>query len=124
MSESGEKPAGHPTSAGASSISSSGQLENLALGGDSNARRQPVMSRAARRRAKKPQIVVTPQMREEARERLRELRKYHRLLKSNGARRKLAKLRAQKRTRETKMVDEVCSRLDVDARPLKKTRRE
>ncbi|CBH09582.1 hypothetical protein, conserved [Trypanosoma brucei gambiense DAL972] len=85
---------------------------------------QPIMSRAARRRAKKPPVIVTPQMREDARERLRELRKYHRLLKSNGARRKLAKLRAQKRQRDVNPVDEVCARFDTDCRPRKKSRRE
>ncbi|KAG8347795.1 hypothetical protein ERJ75_000538700 [Trypanosoma vivax] len=86
-------------------------------------KRQPVMSRAARRRAKKAPVVVSPAMREESRERLRELRKYMRILKSNGGRRKIAKMQAKKRERETANA-ETCGHPDADARPLKKGRHE
>ncbi|KAH9588872.1 hypothetical protein LSM04_002775 [Trypanosoma melophagium] len=86
--------------------------------------REPIMSRAARRRAKKQPVVVTAEMREEAKERRRELRKYLRMLKSNGARRKVARMHAKKRERETSEMEEACAHLDVDARPLKKGRRE
>ncbi|ESL09817.1 hypothetical protein TRSC58_02458 [Trypanosoma rangeli SC58] len=87
-------------------------------------RKGPVMSRAARRRAKKPPVTVTSEMREAARERLRELRRHLRMLKSNGARRKLAKVQAKKRGRETTAAEEACGHLSEDARPLKKQRRE
>ncbi|KEG11562.1 hypothetical protein DQ04_02491040 [Trypanosoma grayi] len=87
-------------------------------------RKEPIMSRAARRKAKRPPVTVTAEMKEEARERRRELRKYLRLLKSNGARRKLAKLHAEKRARDTSDAEEACAHFDVDARPLKKGRRE
>ncbi|ORC83400.1 uncharacterized protein TM35_000721030 [Trypanosoma theileri] len=86
--------------------------------------KEPIMSRAARRKAKKQPVVVTAEMREEAKERRRELRKYLRMLKSNGARRKVAQMRAEKRERETCEMDEACAHLDMDARPLKKGRRE
>ncbi|EAN84159.1 hypothetical protein C3747_88g296c [Trypanosoma cruzi] len=91
---------------------------------DDEPKKEPIMSRAARRRAKKPQVTVTSEMRQAARERLRELRRHLRLLKSNGARRKVAKAEAKKRERETTEAEEVCARLDVGARPLKKSRRE
>ena len=84
-----------------------------------------VMSRAARRKLKKPpQKPVTAEMKEAAREELRALRKHLRMVKSNGGRRKVAKL-AEKRAREeaTAGGDEVPMDLDVDQPPRKKGRR-
>lgn len=81
-----------------------------------------IMSRAQRRKLKKPPVVVTAEMKEKAREETRELRKHLRMLKSNGARRKVAKL-AEKRQRETDDNEEAVNAFDTDYRPLKKGRR-
>jgi hypothetical protein len=81
-----------------------------------------VMSRAQRRKLKKPPVVVTAEMKEKAREETRELRKYLRMLKSNGARRKVAKFN-EKRQRETDENEEAVNALDSDYRPRKKGRR-
>lgn len=78
-----------------------------------------IMSKAARRKLKKAQIVVTAEMREKHREELRELRKHLRMVKSNGGRRKMAKL-IEKRTREE---EDAAMGFDEDARPRKKGRR-
>ncbi|KAK7198631.1 hypothetical protein NESM_000826600 [Novymonas esmeraldas] len=81
-----------------------------------------VMSKAQRRRLKKPPVIVTAAMKERAREETRELRKYMRMIKSNGGRRKLAKLR-EKRSRETDSNEEAVNALDTDYRPHKRGRR-
>ncbi|CAD2221548.1 hypothetical protein AGDE_07115 [Angomonas deanei] len=80
------------------------------------------MSHAERRRRKKPEITVTAEMKEEARERKRELRKHLRMLKSNGARRKVRKLQ-EKRAREETDLDEVMQAFDSGYRPISKGRR-
>jgi hypothetical protein len=67
---------------------------------------EPIMSKAARRKLKNPDPVITPQEKEQMREELRELRKSMRRLKSNGGRAKIRKeLRAQKREREEEEFD-------------------
>ena len=76
-----------------------------------------IMSRAARRKLKKPPTVVTPEAKEKALEELREYRKHARLLKSNGARRKVAKLAAKRSREDEEGLD------DPDGRPAKKGRR-
>ncbi|KAG5504516.1 hypothetical protein JKF63_04968 [Porcisia hertigi] len=81
-----------------------------------------VMSKAQRRRLKKPPVVVTAEMKATAREETRELRKQLRILKSNGARRKMAKLHG-KRPRESDPNEEAASAFDRDCRPHKKGRR-
>lgn len=81
-----------------------------------------IMSKAQRRKLKKPPVVVTTEMKEKVREDKRELRKHLRMLKSNGARRKVAKLR-EKRSRETSLNEEAVNALDTDFRPMKKGRR-
>lgn len=81
-----------------------------------------IMSHAQRRKLKKPVVVVTAAMKEEAREQTRELRKHLRMLKSNGARRKVAKLRA-KRIREAEENEEAVNAFDSDYQVLKKGRR-
>lgn len=83
---------------------------------------EPIMSRAARRKLKKPVTIVTTEMKEKAREDLRELRKHLRMVKANGSRRKVAKER-EKRTRERDEVAETTNAFDEDYRPLKKGRR-
>lgn len=60
---------------------------------------QPIMSRAQRRKLKQPSIVVTAEMKEAARERLRALRKELRMKKSIGARAKVRHA-SEKRKRE------------------------
>lgn len=57
------------------------------------------MSRAERRRAKKPKEVVTQEMRQQRRERLVELRKVQRMIKSNGGRGKIKRYIQKKRER-------------------------
>lgn len=74
---------------------------------------KPVLSRAQRRHLKKPATIVSKEMKEEQREEKREQRKYNRMLKSNGARRKVAKLH-QKREREETMCEEAFQALDSD----------
>ncbi|TPP53943.1 Tubulin-tyrosine ligase family protein [Leishmania donovani] len=81
-----------------------------------------IMSKAQRRKLKKPPVVVTAEMKERAREETRELRKHLRILKSNGARRKVAKLR-EKRPREHNINEEAVNAFDTDFRPHKKGRR-
>ncbi|KAL7697755.1 hypothetical protein N2W54_000211 [Lotmaria passim] len=81
-----------------------------------------IMPRAQRRRLKKPPVVVTAEMKEKAREETRKLRKYLRMLKSNGARRKVAKLN-KKRAREMDDNEEAVNAFDTDSRPRKKGRR-
>ncbi|KAG5475487.1 hypothetical protein LSCM1_03607 [Leishmania martiniquensis] len=81
-----------------------------------------IMSKAQRRKLKKPAVVVTAEMKERAREETRELRKYLRMVKSNGARRKVAKLH-EKRPRECNMNEEAANAFDTDYRPHKKGRR-
>lgn len=81
-----------------------------------------IMSKAQRRKLKKPPVIVTAEMKARAREETRELRKHLRMLKSNGARRKVAKLR-EKRGRETNDDEEAVNALDMDCRPHKKGRR-
>ncbi|KPA84183.1 hypothetical protein ABB37_02246 [Leptomonas pyrrhocoris] len=81
-----------------------------------------IMSKAQRRKLKKPPVVVTTEMKEKAREEKREQRKYLRMIKSNGARRKVAIFNA-KRARETNANEEAVSAFDSDYRPLKKGRR-
>lgn len=81
-----------------------------------------IMSHAQRRKLKKPPVVVTAEMKEKAREETRELRKYLRMLKSNGARRKVAKFN-EKRQRETDENEEAINAFDSDYRPRKKGRR-
>ncbi|CBZ28359.1 conserved hypothetical protein [Leishmania mexicana MHOM/GT/2001/U1103] len=81
-----------------------------------------IMSKAQRRKLKKPPVVVTTEMKERAREETRELRKHLRILKSNGARRKVAKLR-EKRPREHNINEEAVNAFDTDFRPHKKGRR-
>ncbi|KAG5475748.1 hypothetical protein LSCM4_04333 [Leishmania orientalis] len=81
-----------------------------------------IMSKAQRRKLKKPPVVVTAEMKERAREETRELRKYLRMVKSNGARRKVAKLHA-KRPREYNLNEEAANAFDTDYRPHKKGRR-
>ncbi|CCW63596.1 unnamed protein product [Phytomonas sp. EM1] len=89
---------------------------------DENEKPKVIMSRAQRRKLKKSPVVVTAQMREQAREDKRELRKYLRMIKSNGARRKVSRL-AEKRRREVDDNEEAINALDFDHRPLKKGRR-
>ncbi|GET89907.1 hypothetical protein, conserved [Leishmania tarentolae] len=81
-----------------------------------------IMSKAQRRKLKKPPVVVTVEMKERAREETRELRKHLRMLKSNGSRRKVSKLR-EKRPREHHMNEEAVNAFDTDFRPHKKGRR-
>ncbi|CAJ1014766.1 hypothetical protein Q4I32_005187 [Leishmania shawi] len=81
-----------------------------------------IMSKAQRRKLKKTPIVVTAEMKEQAREETRELRKHLRMLKSNGARRKVAKL-CKKRSREYNIDEEAVNAFDTDYRPHKKGRR-
>lgn len=81
-----------------------------------------IMSKAQRRKLKKPPVVVTAEMKEKAKEETRELRKYLRMLKSNGARRKVAKFH-EKRERETNENEEAVNAFDSDYRPRKKGRR-
>ncbi|KPI89880.1 hypothetical protein ABL78_0952 [Leptomonas seymouri] len=81
-----------------------------------------IMSKAQRRKLKKPPVVVTAEMKEKAREETRELRKYLRMLKSNGARRKVAKFN-EKRARDADENEEAVNAFDSDYRPLKKGRR-
>eukprot|EP00744_Colponema_vietnamica_P013940 GILI01019545.1.p1 GENE.GILI01019545.1~~GILI01019545.1.p1 ORF type:complete len:115 (+),score=23.44 GILI01019545.1:36-380(+) len=66
-----------------------------------------IMSRAQRRKEKKPVEIVTQAHKDAARERTRELRKELRMLKSNGYRRKVRKMLAQKREREVEQTEEV-----------------
>ncbi|CCW70442.1 unnamed protein product [Phytomonas sp. Hart1] len=89
---------------------------------DENEKPKEVMSRAQRRKLKKYPVVVTSQMKEKAREAKRELRKYLRMIKSNGGRRKVAKL-AEKRRRDVDDNEEAINAFDFDHRPLKKGRR-
>jgi hypothetical protein len=58
-----------------------------------------VMSHAERRRAKKPQVAMTAEMKQLKRERLIELRKLQRMIKSNGSRGKYKKYVRGKRQR-------------------------
>lgn len=64
-----------------------------------------IMSRAQRRKEKKGVEIVTQAQKDAARERTRELRKEMRMLKSNGYRRKVRKLAAEKREREAEEED-------------------
>lgn len=93
-----------------------------------------IMSKAARRKLKKAPSVVTAEMKEAAREELRALRKHLRMVKSNGGRRKLAKLDAKRarddddndddqESRVRRNIEAAASALDEDARPIKKGRR-
>ncbi|CAJ1009857.1 hypothetical protein Q4I28_005171 [Leishmania naiffi] len=81
-----------------------------------------IMSKAQRRKLKKTPVVVTAEMKEQAREETRELRKHLRMLKSNGARRKVAKL-CKKRSREDNIDEEAVNAFDTDYRPHKRGRR-
>lgn len=81
-----------------------------------------IMSKAQRRKLNRPVVTVTAEMKEAAREEKRELRKHLRMLKSNGARRKVAKLR-EKREREENENEEAARAFDSDYRPRKKGRR-
>lgn len=81
-----------------------------------------IMSHAQRRKLKKPPVVVTAAMKEKAREEKKELRKYLRMIKSNGSRRKLAKFLA-KRRREEAANEEEMNAFDTDYRVVKRGRR-
>lgn len=74
----------------------------------------PIMSRAARRRAKKGEVFVTAADKEDAREKLRELRKVMRMRKAHGSRGKVRKYERMKRQREE---DEDVDDDDDDVRP-------
>lgn len=81
-----------------------------------------IMSKAARRKLKKPPVVVTAAQREKAREDKRELRKYLRMVKSNGSRRKVRKM-IEKRQREEHANEEDLNAFDSDYRMAKRGRR-
>ncbi len=55
-----------------------------------------VMSHADRRRAKKPDVVLTAEQKQEVRAKLVELRKIQRMMKSNGSRGKIRKYLAKR----------------------------
>ena len=90
-----------------------------------------IMSHAEKRRARKPQITVTTAMKEEARADLVQLRRYQRMVKSNGGRGKV-KAFHKKRDREDDSDDDgdnffekkQSRAIDQDAKPLKRVRRE
>lgn len=65
-----------------------------------------VISKAQRRKEKKGVEVITQAQKDVARERVRVLRKEMRMLKSNGYRRKVRKLAAEKREREIDTEEE------------------
>jgi hypothetical protein len=73
---------------------------------------QKIMSRAERRRAKKPAVVMTTEMKAEKREKLIELRRFQRMLKSNGSRGKYKKWLREKRGRDENSDDDAESDSD------------
>eukprot|EP00796_Vickermania_ingenoplastis_P010301 gene10301-7203_t len=81
-----------------------------------------ILSHAQRRALKKPVRVVTKEMKEAAKEAKKEERRMKRMLKSNGARRKVAKL-VEKRSREESQCEEAMQAFDADYQPRSKGRR-
>lgn len=79
------------------------------------------MSHAQRRKLKQPTIIVTADMKAKQRDALRELRKNMRILKSNGARRKLGMYK--KRRRGEDEDGEINVEEEDDGERLKKRRR-
>lgn len=84
-----------------------------------------IISKAQRRKEKKGVEVVTQAQKDAARENTRVLRKEMRMLKSNGYRRKVRKLQAEKRDREPDDENEEVTFNDRDGdRPRQKRRTE
>lgn len=82
-----------------------------------------ILSHAQRRKLKQPVVVLTKEQKEAFREEKRAERKIKRLLKSNGARRKVARLQQKRRREEEGEVEQAMQALDPDFQPRTRGRR-